>query len=133
VRALDVATLRSAALMNDAELQATRDLVEKYSAAAAAHGRATEHGEHKSANKAHKTLASAYRELRHRGDLGCLRALIDHQDAGVRLWAASHALEFAPVDAEAALVALSSMPNSLVAVSARTTLKEWKAGKLAFP
>ena len=46
----------------------------------------------------HAEIAAVYRELRRRGpdDQGALLELLQHDDAGVRLWAAAHALEFAP-------------------------------------
>lgn len=104
-------------------------------AGAAAHGRATEKGDFVAANEAHHTVASVYRELRRRGVTAqrALLPLIVHDEAGVRGWAASHALEFAPEEGEAVLIAMSDVAKSKVSFSARLTLKEWRAGRLRFP
>jgi hypothetical protein len=109
-------------------------LVEEYRAAACAHGDATEHGDHKRANREHDKIAAVHRELRGRGAdaLRALLPLLDDTDPGVRYWAGAHALDFAPQDGERALVAMSEIPNSLVSFSAATTLREWRAGRLRF-
>jgi hypothetical protein len=67
--------------------------VSAYADAASAHGRATAAGE---SNCANDRLAAIYRELRHEGQRERLLPLLEHADAAVRVWAAAHALEFAP-------------------------------------
>jgi len=63
-----------------------------------------------------------------------LLGLLDSPDVGVKLWAASHALEFAPTDGELVLEALSrSSEIGISKLTAETTLKEWKKGSLKFP
>jgi hypothetical protein len=110
-------------------------LVESYSQAATDHGRATLAGNYRQANKAHESLASAYRELRARGELAqcAILPLLQHADAGVRLWAASHALEFAPQIGEPVLAELADAQCGILSFSASMTLKQWRDGKLSFP
>ena len=109
--------------------------MKRYAEAAAAHGRATEAGDHKTANAAHEVLANAYRELRRRG-IDAQRALLpllEYQDLSVQAWAGAHALEFAPVEGERALTFIAEIPKSLVSFSAKMTLWQWREGKLRFP
>src|SRR5262245_61169894 len=84
------------------------DLIAAYSDAARTQGHATETGDHKAGNKASDLLAAIYSELRNRGREAqrALLPLLNDDDPGVRLWSASHALEFSPSDAERVLKAL---------------------------
>lgn len=83
-------------------------------------------------NANHDIVADVYRELRRRGSESILLALLDNPDAGVRAWAASHALEFAPDQGEPVLKALAS-DEGLLGFSAEMTLREWRKGTLSFP
>jgi hypothetical protein len=109
-------------------------LVEAYRDAAKLHGEATEAGDHKSANKSADLVSEVYAELRKRGTNAqrALLPLLRDPISGVRLWSASHALEFSPEDAEATLKELACSA-SFLGLSAETTLKEWRAGRLHFP
>lgn len=111
------------------------DLVKLYAEAAAAHGRATESGDHVQANKQHDVVASIYRELRRRGSdsQAALLSLLSHPDPGVRCWVASHALEYAPKLAEPVLSELSRGSPSFVRFGAELTLERWTKGTLRFP
>ena len=111
------------------------DLLATYAAMASTHGRATEAGDNDAANSAHEELVATYRELRARGadTLRGLLPFLGSRDAGIRLWAAAHSLDFAPGEAEPVLVELAAKPKSLVAFSAEIVLKEWRAGALRFP
>ena len=62
-------------------------LVKRYGEAAAAHGRATEAGDHKKANKAYEQVAAIYRELRRRGPNSqrALLPFLNDPDPGVLL------------------------------------------------
>ncbi len=110
------------------------ELVDAYADAARDHGSATESGEYKKANKAADLLAAIYSELRRRGreSQTALLPLLEDDDPRVRLWSASHALEFAPSDGERVLVAL--IPEGrFLGMDAQKTLEEWRKGTLAFP
>ncbi len=110
-------------------------LLQRYAASAAAHGRATETGDHKAANAAHESLSAVYRELRRRGTEAqrALLPLLEDRDIGVRAWAGAHALEFSAVDGERVLTQIAEIPKSLVSFSAKMTLRQWREGKLRFP
>jgi hypothetical protein len=103
-----------------------------YVAAAANHGRATESGDHKRANSSARKIAAAYDQIQKYGSEGrtAVSGLLHHSERGVRLWAASHALAFAPEDAEGVLIELASLKGSLIGFSAETTLRQWHAGRL---
>src|SRR5262245_28941405 len=107
-------------------------LVRQYSEAALRHGQATEKGDYLTANAAHDELASVYRKIRELGANAqrSLLPLLSDADVGIRLWAASHALEFSPDDGVRVLSELERMPKSFVAFSAKMTLQQWRLGAL---
>jgi hypothetical protein len=121
-------TSRDFSSLTDAELIGT------YRTAARVHLAHSAVGAYKKANPEAEIIAACYRELRGRGprSQATLLTLLDDDDAAVRAWAASHALEFAPDLAEPVLIELEQ-GGSLAAFSARMTLREWRAGRLVFP
>lgn len=110
-------------------------LVRLYADAAAGHGKATESGNHRTANRAHDALAKVHRELRSRGRDGeaGIQALMADQDSWVRLWAAAHSLEFAPAAAERVLDRFAHGQPGPVRLNAEYTLRAWRNGELKFP
>lgn len=110
------------------------EIIVTYRTAAVAHLAHSSEGAYKKANPQAEIIAACYRELRSRGQRSqaALLALLDDRDAAVRMWAGSHALEFAPELAEPVLTELEE-GESLAAFSARMTLREWRAGRLVFP
>ena len=112
----------------------TMRLVEMYRDAAKQHGEATETGDHKTANKSADLISEVYAELRRRGADAqrTLLPLLTDPASGVRLWSASHALEFAPEQGEALLKKFASR-ETFLGSSAEMTLNEWRAGRLRFP
>lgn len=110
------------------------DVLDRYRSAAAADGRYSAKGVYKKANPQAELAISCYRELRSRGTPAEARLLelLEDDDPAVRVWAASHVLEFAPGQAEEALIEREA-GTSLAAFTARMTLREWRAGRLAFP
>jgi hypothetical protein len=109
-------------------------LIKAYSESAMIQGQATESSDYKTGNKASELISVIYSELRHRG-IDSQRALIPllgDSDPGVRLWAASHAMEFSPTDGEPVLKSLITVGRFL-GLCAKTTLEEWKKGRLSFP
>jgi hypothetical protein len=112
------------------------DLIERYRMAAVQHGKATAEGDCKAGNKAHDVIAGAYRELRARGTSSqkLLLPLLDDADCSVRIWAASHALEFAPDVGMPVLEALANAKGiGIQRLNAEMTLREWRKGALKFP
>jgi hypothetical protein len=110
------------------------ELKRVYRDAAAKHGEATERADHHVANEMADLVAEIYAELRSRGSDAQreLLGLLADEAASVRLWAATHALEFAPEDGEPVLRSLVSM-GRLLGFTADMTLTEWRAGRLTFP
>lgn len=117
---------------NQASTAEIPELLSAYRDAATRHGKATETGDHKAANKMANVVATVYSELRRRGAREHLLPLLTDEAGGVRLWAASHALEFAPQQGAQVLTSLASA-GRLLGMSAEMTLREWRAGRLQFP
>lgn len=109
------------------------DLIAAYRDAAQTHGAATKSGDYKTGNKASDRIAAIYAELRRRGEDAQreLLPLLRDDDPGVRLWAAAHALEFAPDEGVHVLRAL--VQRGILGFDAKITLREWEAGRLRFP
>lgn len=122
--------------MNESELSSlgVPELVDAYRRSASRHGEATECGNHKQANIEGERIGKIYAELRRRG-VDAQQSILDllsDQAPGVRLWSASHALEFAASRGEPILQELVPYGRFL-GLSAEMTLKEWRAGRLRFP
>ena len=79
-------------------------------------------------------LIAIYSELRRRGEESqrALLPLLADKDPGVRLWAGTHALEFAPRSAVPVLKALDSV-DGFYGITASISLDMWRSGKLRFP
>jgi hypothetical protein len=110
------------------------ELSARYERAATLHGQASREGAHRVANARYKELIAAWKELRKRDEEGraALVRLMASADPHVRLWSASHVLEFQPAAAEAELERLAKGPPSVVRLDAEMTLAEWRAGRLSF-
>ena len=108
------------------------DLKNLYVNAAMSHAVNVADGNYKEANKQYDLLASVFREIRLRGKEAedMLLGLLRHNEDAVKGWAASHALRFAPNDAEAVLVKLSESGKMPWSFDAEMTLKEWRKGNL---
>jgi hypothetical protein len=110
------------------------EIVQTYFEAATEHGRASETADSSAGNQPAQVVAAAYGELRTRGPEAqrALLVLLDHPDAGVRSWAAAHALDFAPEEGEPVLEDLARAAD-VVGFNAKMTLEAWKRGELKFP
>ncbi len=83
------------------------------------------------ANQAHDLLVDTFHQLSAHGDAGwaAIRGLAGHQQAEVRLWAATHLLQREPTAACAVLEALSALPG-IIGFEAGIVVSEWRAGRL---
>ena len=111
------------------------ELLATYRAAAAKHGRATQTGAYREANKAYRELIRCATRLRQKGadaQAGWTK-LLDDDDDSVRVWAASHILEFAPDDAARVLRSIANGNPGPDGLNAEMVLREWKAGRLQQP
>ena len=96
-------------------------LIAVYREAAKIHRAASREGDHEKANPAYERLAGLMREWRRRGEAEhtAFLELLNDPSLDVRGWAAAHALEFAPDQAEPILEEIESGPESLEEFSAR--------------
>lgn len=110
--------------MNFAEVSAsdTDELVTAYRAAAKAHG--DEEADVLASHQSAHLLAAIYAELRQRGieHQSQLLPLLSDINASVRLWSASHALEFDSPRGEAVLERLASAKGA-IGLTAEITLE----------
>ena len=108
--------------------------IKAYVSNAVAHASATEDGDANRANKAHDSLIQAYRNLNVFGleGLRALLPLMEHENEGVRNWAATHCLELDEPKAKAVLLDLAK-GDSLTSFSAEMVLSEWNQGALEVP
>jgi len=109
-------------------------LIADYRNSAAAHGAATEVGDHKNANKHHDRLTQELLQLRTSGSAGdqALLGLLNDENSWVRLWAASHLLRVYEDQARRTLEMLSNGPG-ILAFDAQMVLSEWGKGTLKTP
>jgi hypothetical protein len=113
----------------------TTSLEEQYVNSAIGHHELLMAGNLAGSNRVHKRLHDVTRKLRAKSDRGlsALIVLLDHQHPSVRLWAAAHLL---PLDENRALKALQEISSNSklypwqLKTSAKTTIEEWKAGRL---
>lgn len=71
-----------------------------------------------------------YQELKLRGKnpQNALLPLLEHEDPGVRRWAAAHALEFAPGLGKPVLEKLAK-GSGILSLDAQNALREWRGNK----
>ena len=107
------------------------ELKSEYAKWAAEHGRASEDGDSRSANRAYRKLVAAYHGLQARGKEGqdSISQLMEDSDAAIRCWAASHCLESEPERAVAKLRKIAEGTGA-IAFSAEIILEEWAKGSL---
>jgi len=110
-------------------------LLDRYTACAVDHHLATGRGDARAADRANRRLSRVVTEVRRRGGEAVegFLILLDHEHGGVRVWAASHCLEFDPDRAEAVLETLAADGTGLIQFSAEWVLTEWRSGRLTFP
>jgi hypothetical protein len=111
-----------------------QELLNLYENATITHGRASEVGDYRTANREAETMGAVYRELRSRGieNQKALLRLLSHDNVHVRVMAAAHALEFAPEEGEPVLTEISRL-HGIAALNAEMALQEWRKGNLKFP
>jgi hypothetical protein len=93
------------------------------------HAEATEEGNYKLGNKHFDIIRTSTDYLKTENKIDYLYQLINDEDVGIRLWAATYLLPFYEKDA---LSVLSDIENNkgLIAFTAKMTIEEWKKGNL---
>ncbi len=116
--------------MNEEYEKAIRQYIE----GAIAHRIATENGDYETANLHHDLVIAALSDLRKMADSGlaALTSALQHEDPGVRLWAATHLLEYRRESAESEIRKLGER-RDYVGMDARTVMREWEQGTLKLP
>lgn len=90
-------------------------------------------GNSKSVNQEYKKIMQAYDDLKSVSKLSELLKLLQDENESVQLWSATHSLEIDALKASTMLTQLLKSENPRIALSAKYTLLEWKAGRLTFP
>ncbi|MDH5640331.1 MAG: DUF2019 domain-containing protein [Nitrospira sp.] len=110
----------------------TAELLEEYRQNAIRHATASKTGKYKVVNHAHDELARISHHFRRGGTelQQTLLTLLDDVEPPVRLWAATHALEFAPDKSLPVLRALAAGSPGIVRHDAEMTLVQWDKGEL---
>jgi len=106
--------------------------LEKYVHVCIANGEARERGNIKAGNKQADIVFSAYTILKENNRLNELLGLLSHENLYVRLWAATHCLQFPNSNAEDVLEELAKLKGSVVSISAITSLFGWRNGMAKF-
>lgn len=111
------------------------DLQSDYIRLAMEHATALEQGDHRLANRCFDHLRKLRREFTRRGPAGekALVDLLESESLAVRVWAATHALEFAGSAAESVLARAADGPASPLRLSAEMMLREWRARERSEP
>lgn len=115
--------------MSDAEMPVF-EAKQKYIAAALRFGESRRTRQFEAGNSSADELNAIGRVLReHSAGQEALRQLLAHDDLNARLWAAKDCLFFDRDTASEVLDTISNSPG-FEGLSARTTLSEWRAGRL---
>lgn len=103
------------------------ELLEAYASAASSHGSSTILGNYRVTNRQAGILIGLYSELCSRGadSQRSLLKLLNHPDMAVRRCAATHALDFAPLDALPVLQSIAH-GNGIQATVAQMVLDAWR-------
>lgn len=110
--------------------KSTEELLLLYESAAKEHGKATEEGNYKVANRAHDMVVAIRRELMDRGCERMLIRLLSSPNDWVKHWAATHLLQTNPEEAVPVLENLSNGNKGYLRLGSEVVLKEWRAGRL---
>lgn len=112
----------------------TNSLIDTYLQNAIEHGKATDSGNHKKANKYHDELIKTFKKLREEENswVSLLENLMKHDNDHVKCWAATHLLSEIEAKATKVLEELKN-GNGISSFNAEMVLDEWKNGTLQLP
>ncbi|WP_158306267.1 DUF2019 domain-containing protein [Paenibacillus curdlanolyticus] len=106
--------------------------ISKFIEASIKHREGIDQGDSRTANASYKKLYNSYVWLKENNHVSELVILLDHENEGVRCWAARYTLILNKEKAEKVLEELRSSLSHNVSFSAEMTLKEWEDGNLKF-
>lgn len=103
--------------------------LELFEDAAKKHAIATEHGDHKSANKNYNKIVAAIKFIKAEGALNSLLPYVKSESVGVQMWSSTYIL---PKYEKVGLKGLMEVKKSggIHSLTAEMTLKEWQNGRL---
>lgn len=110
----------------------TSNLKDEFAELAALHGKYSEMGDGQKTNLIFEQLISVVKKLREESDHGesTLTQLVTDKNLFVVCYAATYLLPIHPESGEAVLSDLAEKDNGLAGFDAKTTLQEWKTGRL---
>lgn len=97
---------------------------------AARHGKEIVNGDSTAANRTHAQLSSLAGSIPTESRCECLAPLCRHADASVRMWAATYLLPIDEALATDVLMKIKNEEQSILSLTAKTTLDMWKKGML---
>ncbi len=106
--------------------------LDQYISSAKSHGEASVSGDHKKANDSYDRIIASFKKLKAIGRSDRLLGLLSHDDANVRLWAATHSLEWDEGEAIRTLRALAAS-DEFASFSAQVILEQWDKGEFVKP
>lgn len=109
---------------------ATSELIERYAQAAQAYEDGIMRGSSKDANRQHRIAEKIFKELRARAEESELLPLLSNERPAVRLWAAVHALYFAPEVGVRVLEDLAKNAKGMAGADAILGLQLYREGKI---
>lgn len=108
----------------------TATAIEIFINSAIEHSKSSENGNYKSANKNHKLILESAKYLKSTNSIFELRKLYNHENMGVRIWAATYSLEDCEKNAKKVLKNISKQKINHHSFTAKITLEEWISGNL---
>ncbi len=106
--------------------------LDQYISSAICHGEASVSGDHKKANDSYDKIIAGFKKLKATGRTDSLLGLLSHDDASVRLWAATHSLGWNETEAIRTLRALAAS-DEFASFSAQVILEQWNKGEFVTP
>jgi hypothetical protein len=111
------------------KIETIADALSEFEIAANKHAEATEQGNYKEANKSYGRIIKAIAYLKEQNAINELTTRIVHPSIGVRLWASTYLLPIKEADSMKCLNDIVR-GKSVHALTAETTMSEWKKGNL---
>jgi len=112
------------------KINSANDAIQVFIKAAIEHTKATEKGDYKLANNNFDLIVSSAKYLKSNNLISGLRELFDHDNLGVRIWAATYSLGEFEKDAKELLHMISKLNAPQHSFTAGITLEEWNSGNL---
>lgn len=110
-------------------LNNTASALVKFEEVATMHAEATEQGHYQTANKCYAIIAKAASFLKEKNEIQKLSDFLEHNSAGVRIWAATYLLPYMESEGVRTLEKIAK-EKGIHSFGAEMTLREWRNGDL---